>query len=91
VALRQHADAVRRIANLHGAEDVRVFGSVARGDDRVDSDIDLLVRLRPGVSLLDLVELTDELEGLFGRTVDVVSEAGLRDSDERIRTEAVPL
>jgi len=72
-------DEIRRAAAESGARDVRVFGSVARGEERDDSDVDLLVALEPGRSLLDLARLELRLERLFGRPVDVVTEAGLRD------------
>jgi len=66
------------IAHKNGAHDVRIFGSVARGDTRPDSDIDFLVNLDAGRSLLDLARLLRELQTLLGHNVDVVTEAGLR-------------
>ncbi len=66
------------LARKHGAYNVRVFGSVARGDARPDSDIDLLVNLEKGRSLLDLARLLRELQDLLGCNVDLVTEAGLR-------------
>lgn len=69
-----------------GARDVRIFGSVARGDEREDSDIDMLVALEPGRSLLDLARLELRLERLLGRPVDVVTELSLR---EPIRASAL--
>ena len=68
-----------------------MFGSVARGDDRFDSDVDLLVQLRPGTSLFDLVTMTEEIESLLGCRIDIVSEGGLRDRDAGILTEAILL
>jgi predicted nucleotidyltransferase len=62
-----------------GAQRVRLFGSVARGDDRADSDVDLLVQLAPGRTLLDLARLETRLEQLLQRPVEVVPEAGLRE------------
>ncbi len=80
------------VAARHGARNVRVFGSVARGDARLDSDIDILVDLEPGRSLFDLGGLLYDLQTLLGVDVDVVTEKGLR---PRIRAqvlrEAVPL
>jgi predicted nucleotidyltransferase len=65
-------------AMRNGAVNVRVFGSVARGEDRSDSDIDFLVNLEPGRSLMDLARLLRELNTLLDRPVDVMTEAGLR-------------
>lgn len=89
--LRAHADDVREIAERHGATGVRVFGSVARGEDRFDSDIDLLAKFRPGTTLFDLVEMTDEIEALLGVKVDIVSEGGLKERDRDIIRDAVAL
>lgn len=76
----------------HGAHDVRVFGSTATGDAREDSDVDLLVRLQPERSLLDLGGLQMDLADLLARPVDVVTEAGLRPRIRaRVLAEAVPL
>lgn len=69
---------ILEIAARNGAVNVRVFGSVARGEDRPDSDIDFLVNLDSGRSLLDLARLLRELNTLLGYPVDVVTEAGLR-------------
>jgi hypothetical protein len=68
---------IRRAAAESGARDVRVFGSVARGEERDGSDVDFLVAVEPGRSLLDLARLELRLEQLLGRPVDVVTEAGL--------------
>ena len=68
---------ILRIADLHGARNVRVFGSEARGDATPASDLDLLVDMDKDRSLLDLVGLGQDLEDLLGRRVDVVTEAGL--------------
>lgn len=71
---------------------MRVFGSVARGDVRADSDIDILVDLEPGRSLFDLGGLLYDLQTLLGVDVDVVTEKGLRPRiRERVLQEAVPL
>lgn len=77
---------IRRAAADNGAREVRVFGSVARGEERDDSDVDFLVVLEPGRSPFDLARLELRLERLLGRAVDVVTEAGLR---EPIRTTAL--
>ena len=65
-------------AARHGATNLRVFGSVARGEARPDSDIDFLVNLEANRSLLDLARLLPELQALLNCPVDVVTEAGLR-------------
>ena len=64
-------------AARHGARNVRVFGSVARGDDRPDSDIDLLVDVEDGRTLLDVIALEQDLQELLGRRVDVLTAGGL--------------
>ena len=88
----QQRRAILDVAAAYGAYNVRLFGSVARGDDDGASDIDLLVDLEPGRTLFDLGGLTSDLEMLLGRPVDVVTERGLRDRiRERVLHEAVPL
>src|ERR1700722_11442702 len=67
---------VMAIAARHHASRVRLFGSAARGDDRPDSDVDLLVDFDQGSSLFDLIRMSRELEALLGRPVDVVSAGG---------------
>jgi uncharacterized protein len=76
--LKTRRKEILEIAARNGAVNVRVFGSVARGEDRHDSDIDFLVNLESGRSLLDLARLLRELNTLLGYPVDVVTEAGLR-------------
>ena len=68
---------ILRLAAQHGARNVRVFGSVARGEARPDSDIDVLVEFEPGRTLLDRIGLMQDLEDLLGRKVDVVTEKAL--------------
>ncbi|MDK9723590.1 MAG: nucleotidyltransferase family protein [Sterolibacteriaceae bacterium MAG5] len=91
-SLRSRRSEIIAAASLHGAHNVRVFGSVVRGDDTPESDIDLLVDFDPERSLFDLVGLQLEIESLLGRRTDVVTErslsAYLRD---RILAEARPL
>ena len=83
---------ILRLADRHGASEVRVFGSVARGDAGPDSDVDLLVKMAPERSLLDHVALWQDLEDLLGRKVDLVSEKALhRLIRDQILKEAVPL
>ena len=90
--LRNRRDEILQVATRHGARHVRVFGSVARGDADEKSDVDFLVEMEKGRSLLDLGGLLMDFQNLLGRPVDVVTEKGLR---ERIRSrvlrEAVPL
>ena len=73
-------------AKRNGAVNVRVFGSVARGEAQPESDIDFLVNLEPGRSLMELARLLRELNLLLDRPVDVVTEAGLR---PRIKTQVL--
>jgi Predicted nucleotidyltransferases len=68
---------ILRIAARYGIENVRVFGSFARGKNRPDSDLDLLVDLEPGRSLLDIIAAKQDLEDLLKRSVDVVTERSL--------------
>lgn len=79
------------IARRHRGRSVAVFGSVARGDESATSDIDFLVEFEPGSSLFDRLHLSEELETLLGVPVDVVSAGGLKDRDDHIRREAIPL
>jgi uncharacterized protein len=85
-------DEILALAAKHGARRVRLFGSVARGDFGPESDVDVLVDLEPGRSLLDLGGLLMDLQELLGCRVDVVTEAGLRPRiRERVLREAIPL
>ena len=80
------------IARRFGASNVRVFGSVARGSDTEGSDVDFLVSVEPGRSLLDLAGLKLGLEDILGRNVDVATEAGLKPKfRERVLAEAVAI
>jgi uncharacterized protein len=80
------------IAARHGARNVRVFGSFARGEAHPGSDVDLLVQMEPGRSLLDLSALHQDLRDLLGREVDLVTEASLYWLlRRRILREATPL
>ena len=90
--LTTERDRILQIAASHGARNVRIFGSVARGTAGPESDVDVLVAMDPDRSLLDLCALGDELEDLLGRRVDIVTESGLSPylRDEILRT-AIPL
>ena len=76
--LRARRDEILQVARARGATRVRVFGSVARGDSTESSDVDFLVDLEPGRSLLDLGGLLMDLQDLLNRDVDVATERGLR-------------
>jgi predicted nucleotidyltransferase len=85
-------DEILRVAAHRGARNIRVFGSVARGDNDDKSDVDFLVEMEPGRTLFDLSGLLIDLESLLHVSVDVVSERGLRPRiRERVLAEAVPL
>jgi predicted nucleotidyltransferase len=90
--IKRYRAEILDLAMLHGAGDVRVFGSLARGEGHEDSDLDLLVTLGEGRSLLDLVGFKQDLEDLVHRPVDVVTERALSPYlRERILSEAVSL
>ena len=91
-ALREARQDIARIASAHGARNVRIFGSVGRGEADASSDLDLLVDMSEGRSLLDLVALSDELEDVLGIEVDVLTEGSLSPYlRDRILSEAVAL
>jgi uncharacterized protein len=90
-ALAAHRDEVRRLAHDFGMENPRVFGSVARGEDRPGSDLDLLVTAPRGTGLLTLVRFAHAVEGLLGVHVDVISEGGLGERHAAIRRAAAPV
>jgi uncharacterized protein len=90
--LRSRRDEILRRAAERGARNVRVFGSTARGEARAASDVDLLVEMEPGRSMLDFVGLWQDLQGLLGISVDLVSEGGISPYlREKILSEAVAL
>jgi uncharacterized protein len=85
-----HADLVRTLAKAHGATSIELFGSAARGEETDASDLDFLVELEPGRSLLDLIGLSQDLQALFGRRVEAFSRAGLKPRVlQRARKEAI--
>ncbi|MEI8397164.1 MAG: nucleotidyltransferase family protein [Rhodospirillaceae bacterium] len=90
--LRTRREEVMALAARHGARDPRVFGSVARGEERPDSDVDLLVGWEEGRSLFDLAGLKLDMEALLQRPVEIISEKdvhwSIRDS---VLREAMPL
>ena len=76
--IREKREAIIRIAGSHAATEVRLIGSVARGEARPDSDVDLLVTWSEGTSLLDQAALMLELEKLLGRKVDIASDGWVK-------------
>jgi predicted nucleotidyltransferase len=89
--LRSHKSDIVRVAKAHGASNVRVFGSVARGTATPTSDVDLLVDFQSGRTLVDHVRLWRELEALLGTGVDVISAGGLTERNDDIRADALSL
>jgi len=83
---------ILEVAKKYGAKNIRIFGSIARGEARPDSDIDFLVELEPGRGLFDLGGLLFELQNMLEVNVDVVTVNGLRPRiKDRILKEAIPL
>ncbi|HTE84432.1 MAG TPA: nucleotidyltransferase family protein [Dehalococcoidia bacterium] len=91
LSLRRRRSEILRIAAAHGARDIRVFGSVARGQARPNSDIDFVVEFEPERTVLDLSGLILDLQDALGRSVDVVEARDSSPLAQRIREEAVPL
>lgn len=92
ILLQQNRERVLETAAQYGAYNVRVFGSVARGEATANSDIDILVSMEPGRSLMDLGGLLYELQNLLGVDVDIVTENGLRARiRDQVLREAIPL
>ena len=90
--LQTKREDILRTAMRYGAYNIRVFGSVVRGEADIKSDIDLLVDIEPGRTLFDLENLLIDLQSLLGKDVDVVTEKGLRGRiRERVLKDAVPL
>jgi predicted nucleotidyltransferase len=90
--IRRQRAAILRLAEEHKVHNVRLFGSVARGDADGASDVDFLVDAGEGCSLFDLGGLLMALQDLLGREVDVVTAGGLRERlRERVLREAVPI
>lgn len=90
--LQAQREAILELAERRGVRSLRVFGSVARGEARPDSDVDFLIELEPGRTLLDLGALQMDLQDLLGRKVDVVEPDALHCYiRDRVLQEAVPL
>lgn len=75
--IKSRRNEILAICAKHGAQNVRVFGSVARGEARVDSDVDFLVDMEPGRTLFDLIGLEQELGDYLNRKVDIVTTDGI--------------
>jgi len=92
VALQTYREQIKIIVLAHRASNVRVFGSVIRGEDTDDSDLDLLVEPTPETSLMDIGAIRHELKSLLGVNVDVLTPNALPDSfREKVLTESVPV
>ncbi|MEX1008139.1 MAG: nucleotidyltransferase domain-containing protein [Acidimicrobiia bacterium] len=89
--VRSRRGEIIALAERRGANNIRVFGSVARDEADVSSDLDLLVDFEPGRSLLDLSGLLLDLEELLGVSVDIIETAALRPQDSHILADAVAL
>jgi len=91
-ALSRHRDEVHAIIRRHRADNPRLFGSAARGEDKASSDLDILVDPAPGMTLFDLGKITVELESLLGVTVDITTPAALPPAlAERIQKDLRPI
>jgi predicted nucleotidyltransferase len=90
--LRKNLDFIRSVALLHRTENLRVFGSILRGEDTEDSDLDLLVDPLPGATLLDLGAIQIELQEFLGIAVDILTPGDLpKKFREQVLSEAVPV
>ena len=91
-AVKNNREEIRRIAEQHGATNIRLFGSVARGEAKDESDVDLLVDVTTQTSSWFPIGLILDLEKLLGRRVEIVTERALnKDLRETVLREAVPL
>ena len=88
-ALRERRDVIKYLVELHGGRNLRVFGSAARGDSRIDSDIDFFIELDPGRGALDVAGLATDLEEELARRVDLIVDDGTPAAAE-IATKSVP-
>lgn len=76
--VRRKSGLIRTLARAHGARSVELFGSAARGEERPGSDLDFMVELEPGRSLLDLIGLGVDLQAVLGRKVETITRAGMK-------------
>lgn len=90
--LQEHRNDILDLARARGAYNVRVFGSVARGEETENSDVDILVDLAPGRTIFDLGGLLHDLQNVLDCKVDIVTEKGLRQRiRQQVLAEAIPL
>jgi len=90
--IKSNRDEILALATQRGIKNVRVFGSVARGQAGPDSDVDLLVDVEPGRTYLDMGAFLMDIQDLLGRKVDLVTERALhRSIKKQVLKEAVPL
>jgi uncharacterized protein len=90
--LREKRQDILSVADKYGAHNIRVFGSVARGEADEKSDLDLLVEFEPKVRLFDWLHMEEDLEKLLGVSVDIVAENALKGKmAQRVLKDAVPL
>ncbi|MEX6430641.1 nucleotidyltransferase family protein [Ferrimicrobium acidiphilum] len=86
-----HRNEIDRLVREHHGRSVSVFGSVARGEETSESDVDLLVDFDEQSTLFDLLHLQEAIAGVLGTSVDVVAAKGLMSRDEHIKREAIPI
>ncbi len=91
-ALESHRAAIRRVVGAHRASNARVFGSVLRGLDTEESDLDILIDPTPDTTLMDVATIQVELERLLGVSVDVLTPRGLPEKfRSKVLSEALPI
>jgi hypothetical protein len=88
---REKRNEIVHLGEKHGARNIRVFGSVVRGENSAKSDVDLLVDMDQGRTLYDLAGFVADVQDLLGVEVDVVTPGGLRYLRDRVLAEAVPI
>jgi uncharacterized protein len=90
--LQQHRKLILALARKRGVKNVRVFGSFARGEENKESDLDLLVLMRNGKDLLDLIAFLEDVQEVMKRDVDVIDERGLKPYvRDKVLSEAIAL
>lgn len=90
--IRARRDEILKVAARYGASDVRLFGSVVHGQAGPDSDVDILVRLEKGRSLIDHIALMQDLQALLGVKVDLVTERSLHPAiRDRVLSEGIAI